>query len=78
MKVKVCGEKPFIPIIVTIETKEEADILWAAFNMSVCAMEENSRQYVGTLKHDLGYKMWDLFNREYNLFDRKRRQQNEL
>lgn len=65
MKVEQEGTR-FAPITITLETKEEADIMWALLNAPIPDIVKNSKNYLiaGDIE-ELAYQMFCAFDDIY-------------
>ena len=55
----------FTPITITLETKEEADIMWAALNVAPRTMQEDSDNNLEGDYSSILHRMWDMFDDIY-------------
>lgn len=57
----------FSPITITLQTKGEADILWAALNTPFSDLVKQSHNHIPKYLKDLHYKMWTEYNNIYSI-----------
>ena len=57
MKVEklVVAPPPFAPIVITVETEEEAEYMWYVLNTSITELEERTAQYGYKVPRGIGF-----------------------